>query len=133
MEWIRRQGSDLISIAEDQKNTEVTKTIDSFEQQLIEIENSLIQLKITPQGQGGIRWPAQVIEKLHYLGGAVETADFGPADQHKEVHQVLKKRLQDSQTRFNQLIEKELPAFQETLRKNNFNGSIIIKANKINN
>ena len=133
LEWIRRQGSDLKSIAEDQKNTEVTKTIDSFEQQLIEIENSLIQLKITPQGQGGIRWPAQVIEKLHYLGGAVETADFGPADQHKEVHQVLKKRLQDSQTRFNQLIEKELPAFQETLRKNNFNGPIIIKANKINN
>jgi hypothetical protein len=74
-----------------------------------------------------------VVEKLQYLSGAVETADFAPADQHKEVHQGLQKRLQESQTRFNQLLEKELPAFQEALRKNNFNGQIVIKPNKLNN
>ena len=133
LEWIRRQGADLKSIAEDQKNTEVIKAVDAFELQLIDIESNLIQLKITNQGQGGIRWPAQVVEKLQYLGGAVEVADFAPADQHKEVHQVLQKRLQESQNRFNQLLEKELPAFQDVLRKNNFNGPIIIKTNKVSN
>ena len=133
LEWIRRQGADLKSIAEDQKNTEVTKTIDAFEKQLVEIENDLIQIKITPQGQGGIRFPAQVVEKLQYLGNVSETADFSPTDQHKEVHQVLKKRLGDSQAKFNQLLEKELPAFQEVLKKNNFNNPIIIKANNLNN
>jgi hypothetical protein len=128
LEWIRRQAEDLKSIAEDQKNTDAKKAIDTFEQQATELENTLIQLKITPQGQGGIRWPAQVVEKLQYLGGVAETADFAPANQHKEVHQVLQQRLQESKSKFNQLIEKELPALQEVLRKNNFNGSILIKA-----
>jgi photosystem II stability/assembly factor-like uncharacterized protein len=133
LEWLRRQAADLKSISEDQKNTEVTKAIEGLEKKLIEVEGDLIQLKITPQGQGAIRWPAQVVEKLEYLGGAIETADFAPADQHKEVQQVLEKRLQDSQTKFNQLLEKDLPAFQDLLKKNNFNGPIIIKSGKILN
>ncbi len=133
MEWLRRQAADLKSIAEDQKNSDVTKAVEGLEKKLIEVEGDLIQLKITPQGQGVIRWPAQVVEKLEYLGGAIETADFAPADQHKEVQQVLEKRLQDSQTKFNQLLEKDLPAFQDLLKKNNFNGPIIIKNGKILN
>ena len=133
MEWLRRQAADLKSIAEDQKNNEVTKAVEGLEKKLIEVEGDLIQLKVTPQGQGVIRWPAQVVEKLEYLGGAIETADFAPADQHKEVQQVLEKRLQDSQTKFNQLLEKDLPAFQDLLKKNNFNGPIIMKGNKVLN
>ncbi len=133
LEWIRRQGADLKSISEDQKNTEVTKEIDSFEQQVIDVEDDLIQLKITPQGQGAIRWPAQTVEKLQYLGGAVETADFAPADQHNEVHQILKQRLQESQNKFNQLMEKDLPAFQVMLKKNNFNEPIVTKQVKLVN
>ena len=133
LEWIRRQGADLKSIAEDQKNNEVVKEIESLEQRAVELENNLIQLKITGQGQGGTRWPAQVIEKLQYLGGTTEIADFAPADQYKEVHQVLQQRLQESKNKFNQLIEKDLPAFHELLKKNNFNGSIITKQVKVVN
>jgi hypothetical protein len=133
LEWIRRQAADLKSIAEDHKNTEVVKAVDVLDQQATEIENGLIQLRITPQGQGAIRWPAQVVEKLQYLGGAVETADFAPADQHKEVHAVLQKRLQDSQSKFNQLLEKDIPAFQEMLRKNNFASPLIMKTQKLSN
>jgi len=133
LEWIRRQGADLKSIADDQKNTEVAKEIDSFEKQVTDLENTLIQLKITSQGQGGIRWPAQVVEKLQYLGGTTEIADFAPADQYKDVHQVLQQRLQESKNKFNQLMEKDLPAFQELLKKNNFNGSIITKQVKVVN
>jgi photosystem II stability/assembly factor-like uncharacterized protein len=133
LEWIRRQGADLKSIAEDQKNKEVIKEIDSFEQRLIELEGTLIQLKVTPQGQGILRFPAQVVEKLQYLGGTTEIADFAPADQYKEVHQVLEQRLQESKTKFNQLMEKDLPAFQEILKKNNFSGSIITRQSKLVN
>jgi photosystem II stability/assembly factor-like uncharacterized protein len=133
LEWIRRQAADLKSIAEDHKNSEVVKAVDVLEQQATEIETGLIQLRVTPQGQGVIRWPAQVVEKLQYLGGAAETADFAPADQHKEVHTVLQKRLQDSRSKFNQLLEKDIPAFQEQLRKNNFNSPMIIKSEKLSN
>jgi len=133
LEWIRRQDADLKSIAEDQKNTEVVKEIDSFEQKVIDIEGNLIQLKVTPQGQGTLRFPAQVVEKLQYLGGTTEIADFAPADQYKEVHQVLQQRLQDNKNKFNQLMDKDLPAFLELLKKNNFNGSIITKQVKVVN
>ncbi|MFM8912294.1 MAG: glycosyl hydrolase, partial [Flammeovirgaceae bacterium] len=133
LEWLRRQAADLKSIAEDQKNTDVTKAIDEMEKKLIDVEGELIQLKITPQGQGAIRWPAQVVEKLQYLGSTTEVADFAPADQYKEVHQILQKRLQDSQTKFNQLLEKDLPLFQDVLKKNNFNGPMIMKAGKVVN
>ena len=133
LEWIRRQGADLKSIAEDQKNTEVVKEIETLEQRAVDLENNLIQLKITGQGQGGTRWPAQVIEKLQYLGGTAEIADFAPADQYKEVHQVLQKRLQDSQAKYNQLVDKDLPLFHDILKKNNFNGTIVIKTGKVLN
>jgi hypothetical protein len=133
LEWIRRQGADLKQIAQDQKNTEVSNAVDNLEKQAVEIENGLIELRIAPQGQGGTRWPRQTIEKLQYLGDAIETADFSPADQHKQVHEVLQKRLQDSQVKFNQFLEKDLAAFQELLRRNNFNGPIIIKTGKVLN
>jgi photosystem II stability/assembly factor-like uncharacterized protein len=133
LEWIRRQGADLKPIAEDQKNNEVVKEIESLEQRAVDLENNLIQLKITGQGQGGTRWPSQIIEKLQYLGGTTETADFAPADQYKEVHQVLEQRLQENKNKFNQLMEKDLPAFHELLKKNNFNGSIITKQVKVVN
>jgi photosystem II stability/assembly factor-like uncharacterized protein len=133
LESIRRQGADLKSIAEDQKNNEVMKELESLEQRAADIEGDLIQLKVTPQGQGGIRWPAQVVEKLRYLGGAAGTADFAPADQQKEVQKVLEQRLQESQGKFNQFMEKDLPALQEVLKKNNFNGPIITRQVKLVN
>lgn len=133
IEWIRRQINDLKSIAEDEKNKEVIKAVDGLEQKLIELEGTLMQIKTTPYGQSAIRWTKQVVEKLQYLGGAVETADFAPADQHKEVHGVLKNRLLESQSKFNQLLDKDLPEFQDQLRKNNFNGPVIIKSNKLVN
>jgi hypothetical protein len=128
LESIRRQASDLKTLVKEDKNSEVTKAIDALETQLMDIEGNLIQLRVTPQGQSALRYPAQVVEKLQYLGSAVETADFQPADQHREVHQMLQKRLQDVQRRYNQFLEKDLPAFQEVMKKNNLNGPIIIKA-----
>jgi photosystem II stability/assembly factor-like uncharacterized protein len=133
LEWIRRQGADLKSIAEDQKNKEVVKAIEVLEQQIIEIEGGLIQLKNSGQGQSAVRWPAQTVEKLRYLGQTAETADFAPADQYKEVQTVLENRLKESRTRYNQLLEKDLPAFHETLRKNSFDGTIVLKNSKVSN
>jgi hypothetical protein len=87
----------------------------------------LIQLTVAPEGQSSLRYPAQVVEKLQYLGNSVETADFRPTDQHQEVHQVLQKRLNDAQSKYNQLIDHDLPAIQEQLKKNNISGPIVIK------
>jgi len=124
-ESIRRQAADLKENVKD--NKDATKLIESLENQLLEIEGELLQLRVLPEGQSALRYPAQTVEKLMYLGNGVETADFRPTDQQQEVHQVLQKRLNDSQQKFNQLIDRDLPAIQEQLRKNNAGGPFIIK------
>lgn len=126
LESIRRQAADLKDNVKD--NKDATKVIESLEKQLIDIEGELLQLRVLPEGQSALRYPAQTVEKLLYLGSGVETADFRPTDQHQEVHQVLQKRLNDSQQKFNQMIERDLPAIQEQLRKNNAGGPFIIKS-----
>jgi hypothetical protein len=131
MEWIRRQIYDLKAFVQDAKRAEeVITAMDAADAKLMDIEGNLIQLKITGQGQGGTRWPAQVVEKMRYLVSTVETADFPPTNQQREVHQVLKKRLQDEQTKLNQFLEKDFPDFMELLKKYNFDAPVIIKTKK---
>lgn len=125
LELIRRQAADLKENLKE--NKDASKILDSFENQLIEIEGELLQLRVAPQGQSSLRYPAQTIEKLQYLGNGIETGDFRPTDQHQEVHQLLQKRLNDTERKFNQLVDHDLPAIQEQLRKNNVGGPFIIK------
>ena len=127
MESIRQQAADLKERVKDGASPDVMKAIESLENQLVEIEGTLIQLRTAPQGQSALRYPAQTVEKLNYLGGAIETADFKPADQHKEVQQVLQKRLQETQSKYNQFMERDLPAFEDVMKKNNLPGPIILK------
>jgi hypothetical protein len=55
--------------------------------------------------------------RIAYLANAVSVADFRPADQHREVHQVLKERLRAYQQELDSLLENEIPAFNRTLRE----------------
>ena len=55
----------------------------------------------------------------NYLAGAVAVADFRPIDQHREVHQLLKEKLQQYHRELDELLENELPAFNQTLEENN--------------
>ncbi|MBX7126767.1 MAG: glycosyl hydrolase, partial [Cyclobacteriaceae bacterium] len=128
IEVIRRQLYDIKSLIGDEKGSEeVVKSIDATDAKLIEIEGNLIQLKITGDGQSSIRWSMQAVEKLGYLAYAAESVDFPPADQHKEVYQVLKARVADSQSKMNAFMEKEFPALMESLKKAGYSSPVILK------
>ena len=119
IEWTRRQLLDLEAILRDQGGTgaaEILQQSQSLTQKLIGVEENLIQLRVTGTGQDGVRWPAQVSERLRYLIGNTGTADFKPTDQTGEVHQVLKIQLEEARRNLNLILQTDIPALNRLLQ-----------------
>jgi photosystem II stability/assembly factor-like uncharacterized protein len=120
IEWVRRQLYDLKAVLEDQGDAdEIVASAEQLDGKLIAVEEKLFQVRLTGTGQDGVRWPAKLVGRLGYLAGAVATADFPPADQHYEVHQVLKERLQRVRLELEALLGTDLPAFNRMLQQRN--------------
>jgi hypothetical protein len=125
IEWVRRQVYDLSDILEDQGSAdEVLEAGRVLVGKLIEVEEALIQLRLTGTGQDGVRWPARISERLRYLAQNVASADFRPNAQQGEVHTVLKEQLQTARTALDALLTTELPAFNRMLQQRNLPGVI---------
>ncbi len=103
---------------------ETVAAVDSLDAKLIAVEENLIQMRQTGTGQDAVRWPARIVGRLGYLAGAVAVADFPPNDQQREVHQLLKQRLQQSQSAFDAILQTDLPAFNRLLQARNLTSVI---------
>src|SRR5574341_695442 len=118
IETIRWQLQNTARLASDGAR-DAKAAVDSLEQKFIDLEWKLHQIMVTGRGQEDIRYPHQLIQKLIYLAGGVATADFPPTTQAREVHRDLTERLRGYQARFEQLVNQDLPALNETLRRRN--------------
>jgi len=56
---------------------------------------NMVDLRLTGQGQDGIRFEARLLQKFGYLTRGVSTVDFPPTDQDLEVLESLKRQLAD--------------------------------------
>ncbi len=122
IEWIRRQLQDLVAILEDQGGAaDLAEGAQGLEGSLIDIEEVLIQLRTTGTGQDGVRYPAKVVGKLGHLGNGVESADFPPTDQQREVHALLRGLLRQAEADLQALIDSELADFNRQLRERGLN------------
>jgi hypothetical protein len=122
IEWIRRQLQDLVTILEDQGGAEdLAEGAQGLEGSLIDIEEVLIQLRLTGTGQDGVRYPAKVVSKLGHLRNGVESADFAPTDQQREVHALLRGLLRQAESDLQALIDSELADFNGQLRDRGLN------------
>ena len=120
IELIRRQIYDLKAVLEDRGDAEETvAAVDALDGKLVGVEEKLIQMKLSRTGQDGVRWPAMLVGRIGYLAGTVAVADFPPTDQQREVHQVLKQRLQRYQVELDAILQTDLPAFNRTLQQQN--------------
>lgn len=128
IEWTRRQVLDLEAILRDQGGAgtnEILTASRALTQKLIAVEEHLIQLRLTGTGQDGVRWPAQVSERLRYLIGNVATADFRPNDQQGEVHSVLKAELDEARRNLQAILATDVPALNRLLQARNLPGIIM--------
>ena len=107
IELIRKQIADIRTVVDETSNDtdeEFDAASSTLEEQLIEVESSLVQLKNTGGGDG-VRWPAMLWGQLNYLRGAVGSADFRPTDQHGEVQVILRQQLRDAEEALEALLE----------------------------
>ncbi|MDH3732557.1 MAG: sialidase [Gemmatimonadota bacterium] len=117
IELLRRQIYDLRPVLEEAGDAEaVIEAGEALDEQLIEVESQLVQLKNTGGGDG-VRWPSMIVGQLSSLQNSVQSADFPPTDQQGEVHTVLSQRLDDAESDLNAVIAGELAEFNRILQQ----------------
>ncbi|MGH9972045.1 MAG: sialidase [Pyrinomonadaceae bacterium] len=97
---------------------------DALDKKLIDIEEDLIQRKLTGQGQDTVRWPPKLLSKINYLAGGLSGSDFGPTNQQREVHALFKQQLTSLRKRLDDVLSKDLDAFNRALRDRNIQNVI---------
>ena len=128
IETIRRQLLDLSAILKNSKqNKELMIMVEKLESSFLEIENQLVQLKITGTGQDGVRFEKMIVEKLFYLASNVQISDFKPADSYLEVYKILKIRLTEIIKKLEILKEDKLKQTLKILTDNGVEKVVIKK------
>ena len=89
---------------------------DAFEQKLLSVEGSIVDLRMTGRGQDEVRYPVMIGGQLAYLAGGVSASDFTPTTQQKEVQQILENQLKETRAALDRLIQTDLPAFNSDLK-----------------
>ncbi len=126
IERLRKQIDDLIDvIAFNNNDNSIIKKIDEFDNKLIDLEKNFYPLYITGASENLLRFPAQLYSHFKMLGYYVMTGDARPTQSKYEVFEELSQRLQTYQGRFNEIINEELPEFNETLKQHNINGIFV--------
>ena len=122
IEWVRRQLRDLVAVLESQGGADdLVDGARALEDELVAVEEELIQLRTTGTGQDGVRYPAKIAGKLRHLAGGVETADFRPTDQQREVQTLLRSALMEARARLDSLLADDLAAFNRRLSDRGLN------------
>jgi len=116
IELIRSQLEQLVAtLATTSNSTSVKSAADSLNKKLIEIEENLIQRKLTGQGQDTVRYPPKLLAKISYLAGGLASGDFGPTKQQREVHALFKPQLAGLRKRLDDVLNQDLTALNKLL------------------
>jgi len=127
IEWMRKQCYDLKDVLMDGGGSgEMTAAIDEFHKKLRSVEDELFQYTIAEGDSKSFRFPQKLYCKLSVLAGDVGgSVDFAPNKQQREVHVVLKKRMEEQKVRFEELLKTDLQEFNDLLRENRVSGLIV--------
>ena len=114
VEAIRVQIATLARFAEDDE--ELREAIAGLRERLAELQMNMVDLRLTGQGQDGVRFEAKLLQKLGYLTGAIGVADFPPTDQEMEVKELLRRELAAHLAALEDLVNGEVAALNAMLR-----------------
>jgi hypothetical protein len=97
-------------------DAEVKRSAEALGSRLVELEMNLVDLRLTGQGQDGIRFEAKLLQKLGYLAGTLSGADFQPTDQQVQVLGILRGQLRQQVQALDTLVGQELAGLNALLR-----------------
>lgn len=116
IEAIRSQLYSLRSLLSGADAAAINPASEDLDKKLIELEDQLIQRRLTGQGQDTVRWPPRLLTKMNYLANGLAGSDFAPTTQQKDVHALFKQQLANHKARLNELVTRDLNAFNKLLR-----------------
>jgi hypothetical protein len=82
----------------------------------VEVLRVQLQNLLTGQGQDGVRFGAQLLQKLGYLTRNVSVVDFPPTDQDMEVQQILRDQLAEHLSAIDALVAGDVADLNALLR-----------------
>jgi photosystem II stability/assembly factor-like uncharacterized protein len=94
----------------------IKQAADDLDKKLIDVEDNLIQRKLTGQGQDTVRYPPKLISKINYLANGIGGGDFPPTTQHREVKAMFEEQLATHRRRLDEILSRDLDAFNKLLR-----------------
>ncbi len=117
MESVRRQVQQLTSaLASDRSNADLKPAVDSLGNNFTALENKVLDLRQTGQGQDGVRWPVQLAGQLGYLQGNLSaSAGAAPTVEQRSVYTVLDRQARVVKTTLDGLVQKDLKALNSRL------------------
>ncbi|HKW89620.1 MAG TPA: hypothetical protein VJN21_12790 [Candidatus Acidoferrales bacterium] len=128
IESVRVQLGNLEAQLGDNENAKAIRTAaDDLNSKLMGVEGNLLQLKATGRGQDDVRWESMLLDKIDYLAREVETSDFAPTTQQVAVNDMLKQQVAKYHAETQQMMSKDVAAFNAMLRGKNV-ANIIAKA-----
>jgi hypothetical protein len=104
----------------------IRKAADELAEKLTSLEGKVLQLRLTGRGQDDVRWPPMVVQKIGYLASQAGSSDFPPTTQQVAVSEELKQQGDKFQQEYQQLMAKDVAAFNIMLREKNI-PNIIVK------
>ena len=103
----------------------VKRAAETLQQQLMDVEMNLVDLRLTGQGQDGVRFGSKLISKLEYLANGIGSSDYRPTNQHVEVQALLNGQLREHLTAIDRLLDRELAAFNALLKEKNVQNVVV--------
>jgi photosystem II stability/assembly factor-like uncharacterized protein len=126
IELVRAQLYNLSTLVlDEEKEAQVRASADELDKKLIDIEENLIQRKHGGQGADYVGWPAQLVRKIMYLADGLGSSDFMPTTQQREVHALLKEKIQSCQGQLDTLLSQDFNAFNNLLKEKKIQNIII--------
>jgi photosystem II stability/assembly factor-like uncharacterized protein len=127
IESVRAQLADFENqLGNDQNSKSLRSAADDLSGKLIDLEGHMLQLKTSGRGQDDVRWESMLVEKINYLAQGVSDSDFAPTTQQAQVNDELKKEVAQYRGETEQLMSKDVAAFNSMLRGRGIS-SIMVK------
>ena len=110
VENVRLQAQQVLAqLQRTAADADVSQRLRALDQQLIDAEMALVDLRLTGGGQDGVRFGSKLISKIGYLSNGVAVSDFSPTTQHVEVQGLLGNELGAVLRTIDGILASELP------------------------
>jgi hypothetical protein len=117
IESVRSQLQSLrVQFGAEAAAADVRSAGDSLERKFMDVEQRIVDLRMTGRGQDEVRWPARLAAQLAWLFNGIAASDFAPTTQHREVAALLAKETRDTHAALQALIAKDLANYNSLLR-----------------